>query len=51
MVYGRAGHRCEMCGRGPDPAARRRLEAHERWDYDDAGGTQRLARLICTCSH
>ena len=50
MVYGRAAHRCEICGRGPDPRNGRRLEAHERWDYDEAAGVQRLARLLCACS-
>ena len=50
MVYGRAGQRCEACGAGPDPASGRRLEAHERWAYDDATGVQRLRHLICLCS-
>jgi hypothetical protein len=26
------------------------LEAHERWAFDEEGGVQRLARLICLCS-
>ncbi len=44
MVYRRAGLRCEACG-----ASRRRLEAHERWDYDEGRRTQTLRRLICLC--
>lgn len=50
MVYGRAEARCEACGSGPDPAAGLRLEAHERWAFDEVAGVQRLARLICLCS-
>ena len=48
MVYRRAGNRCEICGvpRGRD---RQRLEAHERWDYDEATHTQTLRRLIALC--
>ena len=50
MVYGRAAQRCEACGRGPDRRDGPRLEAHERWDYDDSAGVQQLRRLICLCS-
>ncbi|SNR79724.1 DUF5710 domain-containing protein [Blastococcus mobilis] len=48
MVYRRAGHRCEVCGvpRGRD---RQRLEAHERWEYDEDSFTQTLRRLIALC--
>jgi hypothetical protein len=46
----RAGDVCEVCGAGPDPAAGRFLEAHERWAYDDAARVQSLRRLICLCS-
>jgi hypothetical protein len=48
MVYRRAHQRCEACGasRGSD---RRRLEAHERWEYDEATYTQSLRRLIALC--
>ena len=48
MVYGRAANRCEACGR--TQAAGARLEAHERWAYDDSRGVQSLRRLICPCS-
>ena len=47
MVYRRAGDRCEACGRARDPAAGVRMEAHERWYFDDARGVQMLRRLIC----
>ncbi|WP_209241362.1 DUF5710 domain-containing protein [Streptomyces oryzae] len=50
MVGGRAGQRCEVCGRGEDRGARRRLEAHERWEYDEARRVQRLRRLVCLCT-
>jgi hypothetical protein len=49
MVYGRARQRCEACGAEADRAGRR-LEAHERWAYDDLSGVQALRRLICLCS-
>ena len=50
LVLGRADHRCEVCGRGPDRLAGRRLEVHERWAYDELRGIQSLRRLICLCS-
>jgi hypothetical protein len=46
LAYARAGHRCEVCGgRGPKWP----VEAHERWDYDDAGGVQTLVDLVALC--
>lgn len=50
MITRRAGHRCEICGAGEDPASGRRLEAHERWAYDVRNRVQTLRRLICLCS-
>lgn len=50
MILRRARQQCEACGAGEDRAARRWLEAHERWRYDDRSGTQTLRRLICVCS-
>lgn len=50
MITRRAEQRCEICGATEDRAARRRLEAHERWAYNDATGVQTLRRLICLCS-
>ena len=49
MVYERAGNRCEACKRAANPAAGVRMEAHERWFFDDAQGVQVLRRLICLC--
>lgn len=50
MINGRAGHRCEACGRGKDRETQRWLEAHERWSYDEATAVQRLRRLVCLCT-
>lgn len=50
MVYRRAGDRCEACGRGRDQAAGVRMEAHERWYFDDGRQVQALRRLICLCN-
>jgi hypothetical protein len=50
MITSRADQRCEICGRGQDREARRWLEAHERWAYDDSNNVQALRRLICLCT-
>jgi Domain of unknown function (DUF5710) len=50
MVYGRAENRCETCGRAADKAQGVWMEAHERWEYLDEAGIQRLRRLVCLCS-
>ena len=52
MVFRRAGDRCgcEACGRDRDPETGVRMEARERWYFDDARGVQVLRRLICLCS-
>lgn len=42
-IRDRAGNRCEMCGSGD------RLEAHERWQFDETTKTQRLRRVVCVC--
>lgn len=49
MITSRADHRCEVCGATADREARRWLEAHERWTFDQATRTQALRRLICLC--
>ncbi|MGH3772821.1 MAG: DUF5710 domain-containing protein [Pseudonocardiaceae bacterium] len=49
MITSRAGRRCEACGQAEDPPTGRRLEAHERWTYDQPSGVQALRRLICLC--
>ncbi|MCZ1012040.1 DNA primase [Streptomyces lydicus] len=51
MIYGRADNRCEVCGATPGASGKPRLEAHERWDFDEATRTQTLKRLICLCSN
>jgi Domain of unknown function (DUF5710) len=50
MITIRAGRRCEVCYRSEDREARRWLEAHERWAYDDSNNVQALRRLICLCT-
>lgn len=40
----RAGGRCTICGRKTD-----RLEAHERWYYDEKTNTQKLVDVIAVC--
>ena len=49
-TYAKAGHKCEVCG-GVGPKGR--LEAHERWSYDDASHVQTLVSLeaLCTRCH
>ena len=49
-IFRRVGHRCEACGAAEDRTTPRRLEAHERWHYDDRTGVQALRRLIALCS-
>jgi hypothetical protein len=44
--YRRAEFRCEICGgRG----AAHPVECHERWEYDEGRGIQRLVGLIALC--
>jgi hypothetical protein len=54
MVYRRADERCEACGAGRNPDARRWMEAHERWTYlrvqPTARLVQKLVRLVCLCT-
>lgn len=50
MITRRAGSRCEACGAGVDREAKRWLEAHERWVYDETRRVQTLKRLICLCT-
>ncbi|MYV47897.1 DUF5710 domain-containing protein [Streptomyces sp. SID2888] len=50
MITRRAGMRCEACSAAENRDAKRWLEAHERWVYDDATRVQRLKRLICLCT-
>lgn len=50
MIIKRAGERCEVCGVGEDREDERWLEAHERWDYNEATQVQTLKRIICLCT-
>ena len=43
-AYARAGGKCMLCG-----APTARLEAHEQWEYDDAGGVQKRVNVIAVC--
>lgn len=42
-VYEAAGHRCRIC------RAEGRLEAHERWRFDDITGVQHLVGIDALC--
>lgn len=43
-AYARAGGRCMICG-----APTARLEAHERWSYDEAKAVQKLEDVVAVC--
>lgn len=43
-AYARAGGKCMICG-----APSRRLEAHERWEYDEGACVQKLADVVAVC--
>ena len=43
-AYSRAGGRCMICG-----AKTFRLEAHERWEYDEVNGVQKLTDVVAVC--
>ena len=43
-AYARADGRCMICGR---PATR--LEAHERWSYDEKSEVQKLEDVVAIC--
>lgn len=43
-AYARAKGRCMVCG------ARGRLEAHEKWSYDDTLALQKLEDVVALCS-
>lgn len=47
-AYARAGGRCMICG-----SRASRLEAHERWSYDDKKRLQKLETVlaVCRCCH
>lgn len=43
-AYSRAGGKCMICG-----AATSRLEAHERWEYDEEKRIQKLSDVVAVC--
>lgn len=43
-AYARADGKCTVCG-----APSRRLEAHERWTYDEKNGVQKLKEVSAVC--
>ena len=43
-AYARANGKCMICGRKAT-----RLEAHERWSYDEERGVQKLEDVIAVC--
>ena len=43
-AYARANGKCMICGR-----AVKRLEAHERWSYDEKLGVQKLEDVLAVC--
>ncbi|MBO4988967.1 MAG: HNH endonuclease [Clostridia bacterium] len=42
-AYRRAGGRCMVCGK------KGRLEAHERWSYDETSHVQKLETVVALC--
>ncbi|MBO5525936.1 MAG: HNH endonuclease [Clostridia bacterium] len=42
-AYARAGGKCTVCGK------RGRLEAHERWSYDEEKHLQKLETVVALC--
>ena len=43
-AYARAGGKCAICG-----APTKRLEAHEKWEYDEKFAVQKLKNVIAVC--
>ena len=42
-AYKRAGYKCRICG------ASGRMEAHEKWSYDEAKALQKLEDVLALC--
>ncbi len=49
-VYNRVNYICECCKINVKNTNNLRLEAHERWYYDDNTRTQKLMRLVALCN-
>lgn len=45
-AYARAGGKCMICG-----TATARLEAHEKWNYDEVNCVQKLADVVAVCKN
>lgn len=43
-AYARAGGKCMVCGRWT-----KRLEAHEKWSYDEENALQKLEDVVALC--
>ena len=43
-AYSRAGGKCMICG-----APTKRLEAHEKWEYNETNCVQKLADVVAIC--
>ena len=43
-AYARAGGKCTVCNRSV-----KRLEAHEKWEFDEENGIQRLSDVVALC--
>ena len=43
-AYRRAGYKCRICG------AKGRLEAHEKWNYDEENRLQKLTDVLALCN-
>ena len=44
-IYERVNNKCECCGK----KRMKYLDAHERWEFDEEKGTQKLVRIIALC--
>lgn len=50
-VYNRVNHKCECCDIDTkNPDNRVRIEAHERWEYNNDTHVQKLVRLVALCN-
>lgn len=49
-IYERVNYICECCDRDTSKFDNLRMEAHERWSYDDDKKIQKLERLIALCN-
>lgn len=46
IVYTEAGNVCEICG---GKGRKHPVECHEKWEYDESTGIQKLVGLIALC--